>query len=159
MPAKPSRRSNVLQLPAARARQETASPRVAMGWLAAIEEDGTLQVRLKGGSRSTCPARTTVALEPSHVGREVTLLLEDGDLMPIITGLVLGRSEQPSSGSRSIKLDGERLVLSADREIVLRCGEASITLTRDGKVVVKGANLVQTATGLNRIRGASVQIN
>ncbi|ATB41050.1 hypothetical protein CYFUS_006512 [Cystobacter fuscus] len=79
--------------------------------------------------------------------------------MPIITGLVLGRSEQPSSGSRSIKLDGERLVLSADREIVLRCGEASITLTRDGKVVVKGANLVQTATGLNRIRGASVQIN
>ncbi len=159
MPAKPSRRNNVVQLLANRARQGTESPRVAMGWLAGIEEDGTLLVRLKGDSQSTYAARTTVALDASHVGREVTLLLEDGETMPLITGFILVKPEQRSSGSLPVKLDGERVVLTADREIVLRCGEASITLTRDGKVVVKGANLVQTATGLNRIRGASVQIN
>lgn len=159
MSTKPSRRSNVVQLSASRARQATQGSRVAMGWLASIEQDGTLHVRLKGGSQAACAARTTVPLESSHIGREVTLLLEDGEAMPVITGLVLARSEQRTSGPRTVKLDGERVVLTADREIVLRCGEASITLTQDGKIVVKGANLVQTATGLNRIKGASVQIN
>lgn len=159
MPAKPSRRNNVVQLPAGRDRPGPEGPRVAMGWLAGIEEDGTLLVRLKAEPQSTCASRTTVALNASHVGREVILLFEDGEPMPVITGCVLSKAEQRSSGSIPVKLDGDRLVLNANKEIVLRCGEASITLTCDGKVVVKGTSLVQTATGLNRIRGASVQIN
>lgn len=53
----------------------------------------------------------------------------------------------------------ESLLLEADREVVIRCGKASITLTADGKIIIKGANLLSTSSGQHRIRGASVSIN
>jgi hypothetical protein len=69
----------------------------------------------------------------------------------------------PSQASPSLKVevsaDRERLVLVAGKEIVLRCGAASITLLMDGTVLIKGTRLVSSATGLNRIRGAAVKIN
>ena len=39
------------------------------------------------------------------------------------------------------------------------CGGASITLRRDGKVVLKGIYLETHATGVNHIKGGTVQIN
>jgi hypothetical protein len=41
----------------------------------------------------------------------------------------------------------------------LRCGEASISLSRDGKVVIRGRHIVSHASGVNRIRGGSVELN
>lgn len=57
------------------------------------------------------------------------------------------------------KVDGKRVVLEGKDEIVLKCGQASITLWRNGKVVIKGVQLEAQATGVNRIKGGSVQIN
>ena len=57
------------------------------------------------------------------------------------------------------RVDGKRVVIEGEHEVVLRCGEASITLRRDGKVVLRGAYIETTAKGLNRIRGGSVKIN
>jgi uncharacterized protein (DUF2345 family) len=59
----------------------------------------------------------------------------------------------------SAQVDDQRVVLSAEREIVLRCGEASITLTRAGKVIIKGAYILSRASGYNKIKGAAVDIN
>jgi hypothetical protein len=53
----------------------------------------------------------------------------------------------------------ERLELTASREIVLRCGDASITLTRAGKIILRGAYLLSRSSGVNKIKGGSVQIN
>jgi hypothetical protein len=64
------------------------------------------------------------------------------------------KAEQPSA----VEPD-ERLTLTATREIVLQCGRASITLTRAGKVLVRGAYLSLRSSGVHRITGASVQIN
>lgn len=55
--------------------------------------------------------------------------------------------------------DVERLVLSASKEVVLKCGAASITLTQAGKVLIRGADVVSRSSGSNRIKGASVEIN
>ena len=57
------------------------------------------------------------------------------------------------------KADDEKLILTAEKEIVLRCGLASITLTRAGKVILRGAYLLSRSSGVNRIKGGSVQIN
>lgn len=59
----------------------------------------------------------------------------------------------------AIEVDGERIVLSAEKEIVLQCGEASITLTRSGKIIIRGAYVSSRSTGVNRIQGGSVEIN
>jgi hypothetical protein len=56
-------------------------------------------------------------------------------------------------------VDGKRFVFTAEDEIVLRCGRASITLTRAGKVLIRGAYLLNRSSGVNRIKGGSVQIN
>ncbi|MEO2036899.1 MAG: hypothetical protein ABGZ35_32895, partial [Planctomycetaceae bacterium] len=68
-------------------------------------------------------------------------------------------AETAESTSVSAEVDGERLVLTADKEITLRCGKASLTLTRAGKVLIRGAYLLSRSSGANRIKGGSVQIN
>ena len=56
-------------------------------------------------------------------------------------------------------MDGERLIFRANEEIVLRCGKASITLTKAGKIILRGAYVLSRSSGVNRIKGGSVQIN
>jgi hypothetical protein len=110
-------------------------------------------------------ARTTVALRGSHVGASVVLVYENGDSRcPIVIGVLeqTGR-ERPAAGEGeshvSVVADDERIVLSADREIVLRCGDASITLTRAGKVIIQGSYILSRSSGYNKIKGAAVDIN
>jgi hypothetical protein len=56
-------------------------------------------------------------------------------------------------------VDGKRMEISAEEEIVLKCGKASITLRRNGRIVVRGTYLETDSEGVNRIKGASVKIN
>src|SRR4051812_15153812 len=53
----------------------------------------------------------------------------------------------------------ERIEICAEKEIVLRCGKASITLTRSGKILIRGTYVLSRSSGAQRIQGASVQIN
>ncbi len=105
-------------------------------------------------------ATTNVELGPEDVGAPVTLLFEEGDpRQPIIIARVWQRPSAPRPSKVAVKVDGDRLEIAGDREIVLRCGKASITLTRAGKVLIRGTYLLQTSSGANKIKGASVQIN
>jgi len=58
-----------------------------------------------------------------------------------------------------VYIDGQQIVLEGQEEVVLRCGEASITLSRNGKISIRGKYLLSRATGVNRILGGSVQVN
>lgn len=53
----------------------------------------------------------------------------------------------------------EELVIEAGRRLTLRVGDGSITIGEDGKILIKGRDLVSHATRRNRIRGGSVSIN
>ena len=57
------------------------------------------------------------------------------------------------------RVDGKRVVIEGQEEVVLKCGEASITLKRDGKLILRGAYVETHAKGVNRIKGGSVKIN
>lgn len=50
-------------------------------------------------------------------------------------------------------------MIDAADELVLRCGQASITLRRNGRVLINGTHVETQAEGVNRIKGGSVQIN
>jgi len=110
-------------------------------------------------------ARTTVSLTRVDIGQQVALLFESGDLKkPVVIGKIQSlapRTDEPKNTPATVEttLDGDTLTLSADREIVLRCGKASITLTKAGKIVIRGAYLSNRSSGVNKIKGASVQIN
>ena len=108
-------------------------------------------------------ARTVVPLRRSQVGDGVALVFEHGDARrPIILGVLQDQraaTGDAPSPSVSIQADEERFVVSAEREIVLRCGDASITLTRAGKVLIKGTYVLSRSSGYNKIKGAAVDIN
>jgi hypothetical protein len=61
--------------------------------------------------------------------------------------------------ARPARLDGESVVLEGEREVVLRCGDASLTLRRDGKAILRGAYVETHSRGINRIKGGAVKIN
>lgn len=108
-------------------------------------------------SSSGIVARCTALLGPADIGGQVALMFEGGDpTCPLVIGRLLGADASPAA---SVQLDEQCLELSAEREIVLRCGKASITLTRAGKVIIQGAYLSSRSSGVNRIKGGSVQIN
>lgn len=137
---------------------------VLTGVLIGFKEAGVVPLVIFPGQLQTAavPARTTVDLHGAHIGRQVVLMFDGGDPMrPIVLGCIRGEStalaEQP--GQVEVDVDGERLIISAKEQLVLRCGKASITLTKAGKVLIQGAYVSSRSSGVNRIKGGSVQLN
>jgi hypothetical protein len=135
-------------------------PSVLVGRIAAISDSHEVLVDFPGNTLGELvAARSLVAINSSETGRDVALMFEEGDpSQPIIVGLL--QSPQASvSRCHEVKLDEETLILSARKEVVLQCGKSSITLTSAGKVLIRGAYLLSRSSGVNRIKGGSVQIN
>lgn len=110
-------------------------------------------------------ARATVPLVQKHKGASVVVLFENADpYKPIVMGVIQNDISQPFEQENfphalEVKADDQQLLLTAEKEIVMRCGEASITLTRAGKVIIKGNYILSRASGYNKIKGAAVDIN
>lgn len=138
---------------------------VRIGELLALADEGrTPVVRYPGqpGSQALT-ARSTVDLHGLHIGQPVVLMFENGEpTHPIVMGVLRGQAgwplaEQPAQVE--VDTDGQRLIVSAKEQLVLRCGKASITLTQAGKVLIDGTYVLNRSSGVNRIKGGSVQLN
>jgi hypothetical protein len=141
----------------ARAAERARIDGVVVGTIAALDASGAPIVTYPGGPEGGLAARAIAAIGPGDVGREVALLFEGGDPT---RPLVMGKMHSPSAAPRTeVTTDGERLELRAEKEIVLSCGKASITLTRAGKVLIRGEYVLSRSSGVHRIQGGSVQIN
>lgn len=138
---------------------------VVTGSLLALADQGrTALVTFAGqAGEAAVPARSVVDLHAAHIGRELVLMFEQGDVSrPIVMGVLRPSTgwplpEQP--GAVEVDVDGERMVVSAKEQLVLRCGKASITLTKAGKVLIDGSYVSSKSSGVNRVKGGSVQLN
>lgn len=136
-----------------------------VGRLVAFKDEGTVPLVMYEGQPGSAalPARATLDLHGSHIGRDVVLMFEDSDPdRPIIMGCLHDAHAgtlpvQP--GTVDVDVDGQRLVVTAKEQLVLRCGKASITLTRSGKVLFHGTYVSNRSSGVLRLKGGSVQIN
>jgi hypothetical protein len=152
--------------PARQRRARAAGCQMSFGVLVGWDAEGPL-VTVEGDSRQ--PVRARIAgtgpqvrpTGPVATGQEVVLLLDPRpNRPPVLLGL-LQPLDAGASGAIDLeaRVDGRRVEIDGRDEIVLRCGEASITLRRNGRVVIRGAQVETRATGLNRIKGGSVSIN
>jgi hypothetical protein len=129
---------------------------VKVARFAGFDDEDRFLVEL-GAPEPPTPAISVIALTLTDIGAPLVIALQDGDAArPIILGRVQERQLKPAT---VVRTDGERLVFEATREIELRCGDASIVLTRAGKVLIKGAYVLTRSSGANRIKGAYVDIN
>lgn len=137
-----------------------------VGWVVGHTTDGEPRVDYEGNSAGPLSARTIVEIPPVAPGetRPALLIFEANDpRRPVVVGLLrgpaTGRIETSLRGRSVAEVDGRRVLLEGTDEVVLRCGKASITLRRNGRVVIEGVQLESRASGPNKIRGGSVQIN
>lgn len=146
------------------------SPRV--GRLAPPGPSGEILIEYEGSTkvaRSVSGVSRSELAKPENRGRDVLLLFEVGDPnRPIIIGLMedpLDRlvsmevAPKPADMPKEVVVDGKRVTIEAEEEVVLKCGAGSITLRKDGKIIIKGTHLLSRSSGPNRIKGGSVNIN
>jgi len=128
-------------------------------------EDRSVPLVLFPGQPGTAAlvARSLVDLHEAHVGRDVLLVFDGGELSkPIVVGVMRDGPAWPlpeKPGNVEVVADDERLVVTARDQIVFRCGKASITLTKAGKILIEGEYVSSHSSGVIRLKGGSVQLN
>jgi len=137
---------------------------VRIGKLIGLDDGGLTPLVCYAGQPTTAAlaARTVMDVQAPLVGREVVLMFEGGDpCRPIVMGCLHEGQSTSSEVAGQVEVDagGRRLIVTAKDQIVVRCGEASITLTSAGKVLIKGTYVSSHSSGLNRIKGGSVLLN
>ncbi|MDX2023216.1 MAG: hypothetical protein SF187_23485 [Deltaproteobacteria bacterium] len=99
------------------------------------------------------------ALEKACADHAEALVVTTRDGVPIITALLAPKLAEASNESLDVHVDGRRVELVANEELTLRCGDACISLMKNGRVIVRGVQVETRAKGANRIRGGTVEIN
>jgi Domain of unknown function (DUF6484) len=138
---------------------------VLTGTLVGFRNNGEDPLVLYPGQPGTSAlvAACVVDLRAHYIGRPVALMFENGDpRRPMIIGLLRHSGSPPLTelpGGVEVEADGERLIVTATEQLVLRCGAASLTLTKAGKVLIRGAYVSNESSGVVRIKGGSVQLN
>jgi hypothetical protein len=141
-----------------------------MGRVLGVDPSGAPLVDFADNPFGPLPARSimTIQAEMLNVERDALLAFADGDLQqPIIVGLIQDQPVCPTpnigkcapQSPLEVSADGQRMVVTAYTELRLQCGESSITLRRNGKIVIQGQYILSRAKVCNRIKGGSVQLN
>lgn len=134
--------------------ENMAGMQIVRGRISAISPDGKIFV--ENEIDRSCLAcdflRTSAAPLP---------ILTQGDLVLYIFDETLDRGYVLGLIQRYIPEEEvpHHLKFYAKAKIELRCGKSSLTMDREGKVIIKGAQLVSRASGVNKIKGAAVKIN
>jgi hypothetical protein len=163
---------SLLRAPSSRAR--AAGSAAVLGRIVCVEAGGAISVEIPGTSqaraaRLAVPLTREELLAAQEAGASAVLVFENGDpALPIIVGLVQTAGRPPDAARNDsppvphvleADVDGKRVRITAQDEIVLECGSASITLRRNGRVVVRGTYVESYSDGTNRIKGGQVRIN
>ena len=121
------------------------------GWLRDFSASGFPLVETLGGS--AMEARSLVPLGPADCGREVVLWCPVGVGDPVVLGLICPPVRVVRADEAPVQ------IIEARERLELRCGPASVTLFSDGRVEIRGTQILSRAQGAQRIQGASVHLN
>lgn len=139
------------------------APSTVLGRITAISAEGVVMLSLAGQAPITSLVLGHISaaqLSDAFDQREPVLVtFPDGaNGHPVIVGVVASKAKSPRRPTTAT-VDGRRVEITGHDEVVLTCGEASITLTKVGKVLIKGVYVSTAADEVNRITGGSVKIN
>ena len=139
-------------------------PNVTSGKIVGFGEQRNPQVEFRNKSGKVVIAYAATVVDPASlkVDDRVVLSFDGGDVQsPIVMGVLcnLEVADAKPTDDFCVTVDGERVSIEASREIQLKCGDASITLTKAGKILIRGAYVLSRSSGVNRVKGGVVHIN
>jgi hypothetical protein len=140
-----------------------------LGRIIGTDGEGRPVVDFEGNPVGPRVARKAVRLDTEglqaavETRQPVELRFEDGDPQhPIIMALlpVAPRDAQRNALQAALEeaAESRARVIQGQDGLVLHCGEASVTLLRNGRVSLKGSSVETTAEGTLRLKGMSVQV-
>jgi hypothetical protein len=126
------------------------------GTIEAIAEDGTVRVRMPDGRATDCdwlesPGNQGVSV---CIGDTVLVMWVLFSERPVVAGRI-GRYRAPLETMQP----QDAVIFEAKEKLTLRCGESSIDLCADGRVMIRGDDVLVRAKGTQRIRAGTVSIN
>jgi len=132
---------------------------VARGFILDLPEGGEIIVRVPRASVSvSCDFLAPLGhVNPVlRVGDEVLVLLPEGDQEE---GCVLGRVGKYRTAGKPAQPPQDHVLIEAGETLSLKCGESSVDLRKDGKLMIRGNDVLSRAKRTQRIKGGSVAIN
>ncbi len=131
---------------------------VVIGALIGFEKGRPLVVFAGNKQDHAIAARSTCELTYDMIGCDLALLFEGGDPAK---PMIVGRIVEPVRNDvmPSVIRDGELVRITAQDQLELRCGKASIVMKKDGHITIRGTYVISHASAANRIRGGSVNLN
>lgn len=132
-----------------RPRPADALPATMAATLEEVLADGTLVVRDADGAVLHCDCLDTLgtAAPPLAAGDQLLVHALAAPHRPVVIGRI-GRCLRPAQAR-----------IEASESVSIKCGEASLDLRADGKVVIRGDDVLVRAKGTKRIRAGAVSIN
>ncbi len=140
---------------------------VVLGTLQAKLGDGRYQIGLQAVGIASTVASAACQPELLAVGGQIAVMFMQGD---VNCPLIIGPLHQPSAGlldsglalgsdAQELLVDKQVVQIQAQQELELRCGDAAIVLTSDGRILLRGSYISSHATATQRLLGGSIQIN
>lgn len=138
-----------------------------LGWIVRVDDEG-IWVDTEENRSGPLLSLSVVSISRTDLeaaitdGCDAVLLFVVATGQPVLLGLRQPlpalEAELPTEGLAAA-VDGKRVLLEGQDEVVLRCGKASLTMRRNGRIVIRGVQVESRATGRNRIKGGAVLIN
>jgi len=105
--------------------------------------------------------RTIHANEVTEVTGKRQVIVKDSDMSEITKDRwahVKNNDFLKVIGTITSHAEGD-ILIQGDNSITLKCGEATIQLTKDGRISLNGAQVDSTASGANILKGAKITLN
>ncbi len=137
-----------------------------IGRVEGVDDHGRPLVSWPGREGAPCPAEVLVRAGATDWaacrGARALLALAEGaaGAVPVLVGLLEGARAHGDAATPAPEGEVPQDVrIEGAREILLKCGEASIALRADGRIVIRGGYVLSRSSGANKIKGATVRIN
>lgn len=132
--------------------------RLCRAHVVSLTEMGTIIIELADAAQTRVESALLMTADAStltlHRRDEVLVWLPAENGPAVIIGRVGESHGKPVPAEAPASL-----LLEAKQSLTLRVGEGSITIREDGKILIKGKDLVSHAQRMNRIKGGAVSIN
>lgn len=145
---------------------QRALSEVALALIQAVNSQGEVLLDLDlDGTTTAVWASVAGAIDESSIGRTAVVMFIAGEwARPLVIGLVhSGDAAQARAAAEAAPpaaaAPEKRVVVEAGDALTLKCGKASLTMQKNGRMILRGTDIASYASGTQRINGAIVEVN